>query len=75
MAEFYFSVNLDNDRTLCLAPLTERRIAMSGVELVDKSGYFLYEQRRSDAVGGVEIIAHVLSEDAVFRLRDMFNMD
>ena len=74
MAEFYFSVNLDNDRTLCLAPLTDRRIAMSGVDVVDKSGYFLYEQRRSETCGGVEIIAHVFSEDAVLRLREMFNM-
>jgi hypothetical protein len=25
MDQFYFSVRLDDDRTLCLAPLTERR--------------------------------------------------
>lgn len=75
MEDFYFSVNLDNDRTLCLAPLTDRQIAMSGQELADTSGYFLYEQRSSDEFGGVEIIAQVLSEDGVSKLRQMFNMN
>lgn len=74
MAEFYFSVNLDNDRTLCLAPLTDRRIALSGQEIPDPSGYFLFEKRSSDELGGIEIIAQVLSEEAAFRLRDMFKM-
>lgn len=73
MAQFYFSVNIDNDRTLCLAPLTDRKIAMSGQEIADTSGYFLFETRGSDE-RGVEIIAHVVSEDAVFRLREAFNM-
>lgn len=75
MDEFYFSVNLDNDRTLCLAPLTDRRIAMSGQEVMDPSGYFLFEQQPSDEHGGVRIIAQVFSDDAVERLRDMLKMD
>ncbi len=75
MDEFYFSVNLDNDRTLCLAPLTDRRIAMSGQELADTSGYFLYEQCSSEGFGGVEIIARVVSDEAVAKLRQFFNMD
>jgi hypothetical protein len=74
MADFYFSVNLDDDRKLCLAPLTDRRLAMAGVELADPSGYFLYEQRGSTELGSVEIIAQVFSDDAAFRLRDMFHM-
>lgn len=74
MAEFYFSVSLGNDRTLCLAPLTDRRIAMSEQDVTDPSGYFLFEQTGSDEFGRVEIIAQVFSEDAVFRLREMFGM-
>ncbi len=74
MDEFYFSVNLDDERTLCLAPLTDRWLAMSGQEIANPSGYFLYERRGSDELCGVEIIAHVVSEEAAFRLRDMFNM-
>ena len=59
MANFYFSVNLDNDRTLCVAPLTNRKIAMAGVEVPDPSGYFLFRQRPSKEFGGVENNAQV----------------
>ena len=75
MAQFYFSVNLDNDRTLCLAPLTNRTITLSGQELSDTSGYFLFERRDSDPLGDVEIIAQVLSEEAALKLREMFHMN
>jgi len=74
MDQFYFSVHLDNDRTLCLAPLTERKVGMSGQDIPDSSGYFLFERRSSDELGGVEIIARVCSEEAAFRLRDMLKM-
>ena len=74
MADYYFSVNLDNDRTLCLAPLTNRHIEHCGVSLEDESGYFLYEKCNSEEFGNIEIIARVMSEDAAFKLRDMFNM-
>lgn len=74
MDDFYFSVNLDNDRTLCLAPLTDRRIEMSGQAIEDSSGYFLYEQRNSEEFGGIEIIARVLNDDGINRLRSIFKM-
>lgn len=74
MDHFYFSVNLDNDRSLCIAPLTDRKLAMCGQEIPDPSGYFLFERRGSDELGGIEIIAKIVSEEAAFRLRDMFNM-
>lgn len=74
MAEFYFSVNLDNDRTLCLAPLTNRKLALVVDDVPDPSGYFLFERRGSDETGRIEIIAHVHSEEAAFRLREMLNM-
>ena len=74
MAEFYFSVNLDDTRTLCLAPLTDRRIAMSGQEIENAAGYFLFEQSGSGEFANVEIIAHVVSDEAAYKLRDMFRM-
>ena len=74
MADFYFSVNLDSERKLCLAPLTDRRLAMAGVEVADSSGYFLFEQRGGIELGVVEIIAQVFSDEAALRLRDMFKM-
>lgn len=73
MSDYYFSVNLGNDRTLCLAPLTERKRAYSGEEIDDASGYFLFETRGSDETA-VEIIARVQSEEAALKLRDMLNM-
>ncbi|TPM03636.1 hypothetical protein FJ960_14215 [Mesorhizobium sp. B2-3-11] len=74
MDEFYFSVNIDANRTLCLAPLTDRRLAMAGQELADTSGYFLFEQHGEGDFAKVEILAHVVSDDAVSRLRCQFNM-
>lgn len=75
MDEFYFSVNLDNERTLCLAPLTSRRIYMSGQDIPDESGHFLFEKRGFGESAQIEIIAQVISDEAVHRLREMFNMD
>jgi hypothetical protein len=74
MAEFYFTVNLDNERTLYLAPLTDRRIAMAGIDVGDTSGYFLFEKCGTGDLASIEVIARVLTEDAALRLRDMLNM-
>jgi hypothetical protein len=74
MSEFYFSVNLDNHRTLCVAPLTDRRIAMSGQDIEDSSGYFLFERRGTGESAEIEILAQAVSEDAAHRLREMFEM-
>jgi hypothetical protein len=74
MAEFYFSVSIDNNRTLHLAPLTDRLIAQSGQEVPDAGGYFLFERRQSEGPQHVEIIAQALSEEAAFRLRDILAM-
>jgi hypothetical protein len=74
MAEYYFSVNLDRNRTLHVAPLTDRRIAMSGQEIADTSGYFLFESRGDGDGAEIEILAQAMSEDAALRLRDMLNM-
>lgn len=75
MDEYYFSLCLDADRTLCLAPLTSRRIEMSGQEVADTSGHFLFEKRGGGDDAGVEIIAQIVSDEAVLRLREMFGMD
>jgi len=74
MAEFYFTATLSNERTLFLAPLTDRLIAESGQDVPDASGYFLFERRRGGRRPNVEIIAQVVSEEAALRLRDMLGM-
>jgi hypothetical protein len=66
MAEHYFSTNLDNETMLCIAPLTNRRLSMSGQEIADVSGYFLYETHKSEEPNEVKIIAKLTSEEAAF---------
>lgn len=75
MGEQFYSVNLDEDRMLIIAPLTDQSISACGDEIDDPSGYFLYEKRRSDPLERVEILAHVQGEEAAFRLRKMLNME
>jgi hypothetical protein len=40
---------------------------MAGQELADTSGYFLFEQNGEGDFAKVEILAHVVSDDAVSR--------
>ena len=74
MHEYYFSVDLDDNRTLFLTPLTDRWIAMSGDDVPDQSGYFLFEKSGTGESASIEIIAQVFSDEAALRLREMFNM-
>lgn len=71
MPEYYFSAQTDSETTLCIAPLTDKRIELSGEEIEDASGYFLYETKGGPEPGEVRIIARLTSEEAAFRLRDM----
>ena len=74
MDDLYYSVNIDAERTLCLAPITDRRLAMAGQEIADTSGYFLYEQQGSGDFASIEILAHIVSAAGVQRIRETFNM-
>ncbi len=71
MAEYYFSAKIDRETTLCIAPLTDKRVELSGEDLDDVSGYFLYEIKGEDALREVRIIARLASEEAAFQLREM----
>ena len=74
MSEYYFSARIDSDTTLCIAPLTDRRIELSGEDLDDTSGYFLYELKGADEPTEVRIIARLASEEAAFELKDMLSL-
>ena len=74
MPEYYFSVSLGRNRALHLAPLTDRRLAMSGQEIPDVSGYFLFESRGCGDNTEIEILAQAVSEEAALKLRAMLNM-
>jgi hypothetical protein len=71
MAEYYFSANIDSDTTLCIAPLTDRRIELSGEHIEDRSGYFLYQTKGGSEPGEVVILARLTSEEAALRLKEM----
>ena len=74
MAEMFLSVQVDGDTTISVAPLTDRLLEASGQDVEDVSGYFLVERRGSGPSEQVEIMARVLSEDAAFRLAQLFRM-
>lgn len=74
MDNLYYTATLDSNRQLCLSPITDRLIELSGQDVCDFSGYFLYERRVQGNTTDVEIIAHVLSLEGALRLRSAFNM-
>jgi hypothetical protein len=71
---YYFSVSFGNDRTLCIAPLTTRRVEQSGQKIKDLSGYYLYETNRCEEPPTVRIIAKLVSEEEAFCLSEMLQM-
>lgn len=74
MNGYYLSKRLDNERLLCVAPLSNRNIALSGQEVDDPSGYFLFEKHGSDDNYGVTILAHLVSEEAALQMGMMLEM-
>lgn len=71
MSEYYFSAQVDSDTTLCIAPLTNKRIELSGQPIEDASGYFLYQTRGGGEPSEVQILARLESEEAALQLKDM----
>ena len=74
MAQYFFSADLGDNRSLFLSPLTDRWLAMSQDVIHDQSGYFLFEQSGIGNAASIDILAQVHSEDAVFKLQEMFKM-
>lgn len=74
MGQLFFSTRLDSDRTLCLAPLTERRAKLARTEVADVSGYFLFETLGNGSDAEIEIIAQIETDEAVMRLSELLNL-
>ena len=74
MSGYYLSVRIDEDHLLCVSPLTDRNIHLSGQDVEDPSGYFLFEKRGNDDDQDVEILAHLVSEEAAFRMGQLLKM-
>lgn len=73
MDQLYFSAEIEDGRALCLAPLTDEQIENSGQQIDDLGGYFLFERDTHDP-SRIEIIAKLISEDAIFKLKTAFNL-
>lgn len=74
MGEYFFSVKLSNDRSLYVAPLTDRALLYSGEEFQDTSGYFLFERNDDCDDADINIIAQIHSDESALRLCQYFNM-
>ena len=75
MAEYYFSKEIDSETSLCIAPLTDKRIELSGETVEDPSGYFLYEVKGGGEPHDVNIIARLASEEAALQLKDLLSLE
>jgi len=75
MQEYYFSKKIDSETSLCIAPLTDRRIELSGENIDDPSGYFLYEVKGGGQPHDVNIIAKLASEEAALQLKELLSLE
>jgi len=72
---YYFSTNVDNATSLCIAPLTDESATAAGLNPTQASGYFLYEKTQTGGLPEVAVIAHLLSEEAALKLSQILNME
>ena len=75
MSAYYFSARIDDETTLCIAPMSDRKIELSGEEISDTSGYFLYFAKGAGAPVEVEVVAQMRSDEAAFRLKELLRLD
>jgi hypothetical protein len=75
MPEYYFSAELDGETTLCISPITDKCIELSGEQVDDPSGYFLYQTKGGASLSEVEILARLTSEEAALKLKQILSME
>lgn len=66
MSDYYFSMAIGNQRSLCISPLTNDELASGEGRAGNGLGYFLYE--RDGADDGLNVLAKIVSEDAAVKL-------
>jgi hypothetical protein len=69
MTDYYFSIAVDNRRTLCISPLTREEIRSDGERSDPGFGYYLYSM--DQAVDGLTILAEVGTADAARELYEL----
>ncbi len=75
MAQYYFSAQLDNDRALFIAPISDIDLELSGEVVEDSSGYFLYERCYSTPDAQITLLARIHSEEAAFQMSRLLNLN
>ena len=74
MSDIYLSAESEDGKRLSIAPITSAKLARCPEPPEDTSGYFLTEDRPSDPMGVVTILARIADADSAFRLGRMFSM-
>lgn len=73
MNALYLSASVRPGASLCISPLTKRKIAASGQDPTNAAGYFLYEQIIGDP-DSIDILARIESEDAALRMGELLHL-
>ncbi|MDX7953512.1 hypothetical protein P7D22_20310 [Lichenihabitans sp. Uapishka_5] len=73
MDALYLSAETGEDASLCIAPLSKRKVLACGHNPQTSAGYFLYEQKHGDP-DGVEILARIESEEAAIRIAGLLRL-
>jgi len=74
MEDLYLSMRLDNNRIICVSPISARTYRESGGQgLGGDFGYFIYEMDAEHPESGIELIAKVVSEEAAVRIFEMIS--
>ncbi|WP_156394220.1 hypothetical protein [Methylobacterium sp. Leaf94] len=73
MDAFYFSADIEENATLCIAPLTRRTAEAVGQSWEQCGGYFLFRRLKGN-LDNIEIIAHLESEVAAIDLAELLKL-
>jgi hypothetical protein len=74
MADYYYRASRGDGTTLFIAPLADRVIDAAGQDLPTSGGHFLFE-RRDDDPTEVRVIAHLVSDEAVFEMKQLLRLE
>lgn len=65
MSDYYFSLAVGNQRSLCISPLTADELAATDARGGNGLGYYLYEREGDE---GLTVLAKIVSVDAAVKL-------
>ena len=75
MAEYFFSSEREGGRRLYISPLPDRVLADSESDFGVNRGHFLYEKNDRENPDDILVIAHLLSDEAIFSLVQLLKLE